>query len=113
MNGISLMKIFQRAVGWCKTVYLVKCLTREQTTLSGYVIFRKTMQGKACKQKQGKPADGFRNGDSRNSISIRVVPRKLMPSSLSLRRRLFFSYHVKPPQMAWLEALIFLSVWSK
>ena len=27
MNGINLMKIFQRAVGWCKTVYGFKCLT--------------------------------------------------------------------------------------
>lgn len=40
MNGINLMKIFQRAAGWWKAVYLIKCLTREQKTLSGYVIFR-------------------------------------------------------------------------
>lgn len=40
MNGINLMKIFQRAVGWCKTVYGFKCLTREQKPLSGHVIFR-------------------------------------------------------------------------
>ena len=40
MNGINLMKIFQRAAGWCEAVYGVKCLTREQKTLSGYVIFR-------------------------------------------------------------------------
>ena len=33
MNGINLMKIFQRAVGWCKTVYGVKCLAREHQTL--------------------------------------------------------------------------------
>lgn len=73
MNGINLMNVFQRAAGWCEVVYLVKCLTREQKTLSGYVIFR------------------IRNGERRNSISIRVVPRKLMPSSLSLRRRLFLN----------------------
>ena len=40
MNGISLMKVFQRAAGWCEAVYVIKCLTREQKTLSGYVIFR-------------------------------------------------------------------------
>ncbi len=40
MNGINLMKVFQRAVGWCKTVYGFKCLTREQKPLSGHVIFR-------------------------------------------------------------------------
>lgn len=39
MNGISLMQVFQRAAGWCEAVYGVKCLTREQKTLSGYVIF--------------------------------------------------------------------------
>ena len=41
MNGISLMQVFQRAAGWCEAVYWVKCLTREQKTLSGYVIFLK------------------------------------------------------------------------
>ena len=40
MNGISLMQVFQRAAGWCEAVYGVKCLTREQKPLSGYVIFR-------------------------------------------------------------------------
>ena len=40
MNGINLIKVFQRAAGWCEAVYGVKCLTREQKTLSGYVIFR-------------------------------------------------------------------------
>ena len=34
------MQVFQRAAGWCEAVYGVKCLTREQKTLSGYVIFR-------------------------------------------------------------------------
>lgn len=74
MNGINLMKIFQRAVGWCKTVYGFKCLTREQKPLSGHVIF------------QTRTESGIdRNGKSRNSMSIRVVPRKFKPSSLSLR----------------------------
>ena len=56
MNGINLMKVFQRAAGWCEAVYGVKCLTREQKTLSGYVIF-------------------LMERPSRNSIPIRVVPR--------------------------------------
>lgn len=43
-----------------------------------------------AKKPIGGLAGGFRDGGSRNSISIRVVPRKLMPSSLSLRRRLVF-----------------------
>ena len=90
MNGISLTKIFQRAVGWCKTVYGVKCLAREHQTLSGYVIFQASVD----------PASGERTWDgmSRNSIPIRVVPRKLMPSSLSLRRRLFYE---PPKSMIW------------
>ena len=37
---------------------------------------------------------------SRNSIPIRVVPRKLMPSSLSLRRRLFYDLPVSMIQRA-------------
>ena len=90
MNGISLTKIFQRAVGWCKTVYGVKCLAREHQTLSGYVIFQASVD----------PASGERTWDgmSRNSIPIRVVPRKLMPSSLSLRRRLFYDLPVSAIQ---------------
>lgn len=92
MNGISLTKIFQRAVGWCKTVYGVKCLAREHQTLSGYVIFQASVD----------PASGERTWDgmSRNSIPIRVVPRKLMPSSLSLRRRLFYDLPVSAIQRA-------------
>ena len=43
MNGINLMKRFQRAVGWCKTVYGFRCLGRECQTLSGYVIFQKML----------------------------------------------------------------------
>lgn len=90
MNGISLTKIFQRAVGWCKTVYGVKCLAREHQTLSGYVIFQASVD----------PASGERTWDgmSRNSIPIRVVPRKPMPSSLSLRRRLFYDLPVSAIQ---------------
>lgn len=92
MNGISLTKIFQRAVGWCKTVYGVKCLAREHQTLSGYVIFQASVD----------PASGERTWDgmSRNSIPIRVVPRKPMPSSLSLRRRLFYDLPVSTIQRA-------------
>lgn len=92
MNGISLTKIFQRAVGWCKTVYGVKCLAREHQTLSGYVIFQASVD----------PASGERTWDgmSRNSIPIRVVPRKPMPSSLSLRRRLFYDLPVSAIQRA-------------
>lgn len=93
VNGISLTKIFQRAVGWCKTVYGVKCLAREHQTLSGYVIFQASVD----------PASGERtwNGMNRNSIPIRVVPRTLMPSSLSLRRRLFYE---PPKSMIWRAA---------
>lgn len=92
MNGISLTKIFQRAVGGCKTVYGVKCLAREHQTLSGYVIFQASVD----------PASGERTWDgmSRNSIPIRVVPRKPMPSSLSLRRRLFYDLPVSAIQRA-------------
>ena len=92
VNGISLTKVFQRAVGWCKTVYRVKCLAREHRTLSGYVIFQASVD----------PASGERtwNGMNRNSIPIRVVPRKLMPSSLSLRRRLFYDLPVSAIQRA-------------
>ena len=75
MNGISLMQVFQRTAGWCEAVYGVKCLTREQKPLSGYVIFR---------AKGRQRSAGFRETASgRNSIPIRVVPRKLTPSSLS------------------------------
>ncbi|MDO4393080.1 MAG: hypothetical protein Q4C80_01530 [Bacillota bacterium] len=38
MNGISLMKTFQRAAGWCEAVCRFRCLTREQKTSSGHVV---------------------------------------------------------------------------
>ena len=80
MNGINLMKIFQRAVGWCKTVYGFKCLAREQKPLSGHVIFRSRTASNGID----------RNGKSRNSMSIRVVPRKFKPSSLQFEMKALF-----------------------
>ena len=91
MNGISLTKIFQRAVGWCKTVYGVEGLAREHQTLKWVCDF-------SSKRGPGKRRQRTCDGMSRNSIPIRVVPRKLMPSSLSLRRRLFYDLPVSTIQ---------------
>ena len=66
MNGISLMQVFQRAAGWCEAVYGVKCLTREQKTLSGYVVFLN------------------RNGKTEKHTN-KSGTAQAMPSSLSLR----------------------------
>lgn len=71
MNGINLIKVFQRAAGRCEAVYGVKCLTREQKTLSGYVIF--LMERRKSKQHINKSGTA-----------------QATPSSLSLRWRLIF-----------------------